>query len=75
MNSFLIVSDNHTKELKIISKNSLYEKNNVYVYEPIDSCETLVEAEKQKQYIETIGIQAFFNEIIQNKNRSVYNDD
>lgn len=74
MNQFLIVSNNHTKELKIMSKNSLYEKNNVYLYEPIDSYATLVEAEKIKQHIQTIGIQAFFDEI-QNRNRSVYNDD
>lgn len=74
MNQFLIVSNNHTKELKIMSKNSLYEKNNVYLYEPIDSYATLVEAEKIKQHIETIGINEFFDEI-QNRNRSVYNDD
>ena len=64
MDLFLIVSDNNTSELKVMKKDSRNDKN-VYTYEPIASCATLEEAESLKKHIEPIGIQSFFNEIIQ----------
>lgn len=64
MDLFLIVSDNNTRELKIMNKDSWNAKN-VYVYEPFASCATFEEAENLKQHIESIGIQSFFNEIVQ----------
>lgn len=64
MDLFLIVSDNNTNELKVMKKDSRNAKN-VYVYEPIASCATFEEAENLKQHIESIGIQSFFNEIVQ----------
>lgn len=64
MDLFLIVSDNNTSELKVMKKDSRNDKN-VYTYEPIASCATLEEAESLKKHIESIGIQSFFNEIIQ----------
>ena len=65
MDLFLIVSDNNTSELKVMKKDSRNDKKNVYTYEPIASCATLEEAESLKKHIESIGIQSFFNEIIQ----------
>lgn len=68
MDLFVIVSDtiNNTSELKIMTKDSLMkDKNNVYKYEPIASCATLEEAESLKKHIESIGIQSFFNEIVE----------
>lgn len=46
-----------------------YQSNteNVYLYEPISDAETLTEAEKLKQYIETIGIQTYFSNIVSQK--------
>ena len=65
MDLFVIVSDtiNNTSELKIMTKDSRKDKNNVYKYEPIASCATLEEAESLKKHIESIGIQSFFKEI------------
>jgi hypothetical protein len=46
-----------------------YQSNsqNVYLYEPISDAETLTEAEKLKLYIETIGIQTYFSNIVSQK--------
>lgn len=67
MDLFVIVSDtiNNTSELKIMTKDSRKDKNNVYQYEPIASCATLEEAESLKKHIESIGIQSFFKEIVE----------
>ncbi|WP_314355077.1 hypothetical protein [uncultured Granulicatella sp.] len=67
MDLFVIVSDtiNNTSELKIMTKDSRKDKNNVYKYEPIASCATLEEAESLKKHIESIGIQSFFKEIVE----------
>ena len=67
MDLFVIVSDtiNNTSELKIMTKDSRKDKNNVYKYEPLASCATLEEAESLKKHIESIGIQSFFKEIVE----------
>ena len=43
-----------------------YQSNNqnVYLYEPIADAETMKEAEKLKQHIESIGIQTYFDTIV-----------
>lgn len=65
MKNFIILSNHNTKKLTVMSKDE-YQSNsqNVYLYEPISDAETLTEAEKLKLYIETIGIQTYFSNIV-----------
>lgn len=68
MKNFIILSNHNTKKLTVMSKDE-YQSNsqNVYLYEHISDAETLTEAEKLKLYIETIGIQTYFSNIVSQK--------
>ena len=68
MKNFIILSNHNTKKLTVMSKDE-YQSNsqNVYLYEPISAAETLTEAEKLKLYIDTIGIQTYFSNIVSQK--------
>ena len=65
MEQFVIVSDNQTNELSIIDKLTRTVVSNVYRYEPIASSDSLDEAKRLKDHIEQIGIQAYFDEVIE----------
>lgn len=64
MEQYVIVSNNDTGELSIQLKQFHCLEDFVFQYEPIESCDTLEEALRLKQYIEAIGVQAYFNEIV-----------
>ena len=64
MEQFVIVSDNQTNELSIIDKITRTVVSNVYRYEPIASSDSLSEANRLKDHIEAIGIQAYFDEVV-----------
>lgn len=64
MEKYVIVSNNDTGELSIQLKQFHCLEDFVFQYEPIESCDTLDEAFRLKQYIESIGIQAYFHEIV-----------
>ena len=64
MEKYVIVSNNDTGELSIQLKQFYTLGDFVFQYEPIESCDTLEEALRLKQYIESIGVQAYFNEIV-----------
>ena len=77
MKQFIILSNlntiNHnTKKLTIMSKEEYQSNNqNVYLYEPIADAETMIEAEKLKQHIESIGIQTYFDTIVSLASKSL----
>ena len=65
MEQFIIVSNNlnnQTTELSIMSKQEYQQK--VYEYEPIAARDTFEEAKQLMLHIQKIGIQAYFNEIV-----------
>ena len=64
MEKYVIVSNNDTGELSIQLKQFHCLEDFVFQYEPIESCDTLEEALRLKQYIESIGVQVYFNEIV-----------
>lgn len=64
MEQYVIVSNNDTGELSIQVKQFHCLEDFVFQYEPIESCDTLDEAFRLKQHIETIGAQAYFHEIV-----------
>ena len=64
MEKYVIVSNNDTGELSIQLKQFYTLEDFVFQYKPIESCDTLEEALRLKQYIESIGVQAYFNEIV-----------
>ena len=64
MEQYVIVSNNDTGELSIQLRQFYKLEDFVFQYEPIESCDTLVEALRLKQHIEAIGVQAYFNEIV-----------
>lgn len=64
MEQFVIVSDNQTNELSITDKLTRTVVSNVYRYEPIASSDSSDEVKRLKDYIETIGIQAYFDEVV-----------
>ena len=64
MEQYVIVSNHDTGELSIQLKQFHCLEDFVFQYEPIESCDTLVEALRLKQYIESIGVQAYFHEIV-----------
>ena len=64
MEKYVIVSNNDTGELSIQLKQFYSLEDFVFQYEPIESCDTLEEALRLKQYIELIGVQAYFCEIV-----------
>lgn len=64
MEQYVIVSNNDTGELSIQLKQFHCLEDFVFQFEPIESCDTLDEAFRLKQYIEAVGMQAYFNEIV-----------
>ena len=64
MEKYIIASNNNTGELSIQLKQFYALEDFVFQYEPIESCDTLEEALRLKQYIESIGVQAYFHEIV-----------
>ena len=64
MDQYVIVSNNDTGELSIQLKQFYKLEDFVFQYEPIESCDTLEEALRLKQHIESIGVQAYFHEIV-----------
>lgn len=64
MEKYVIVSNNDTGELSIQLKQFYKLEDFVFQYEPIESCDTLEEALRLKQYIASIGVQAYFHEIV-----------
>ena len=64
MEQYVIVSNNDTGELSIQLRQFHRLEDFVFQYEPIESCDTSVEALRLKQHIEAIGVQAYFHEIV-----------
>lgn len=64
MEQFVIVSDIQTDKLSIVDKDTRNSVSNVYRYEPIASSDSLDEAKRLKDHIESIGIQAYFAEVV-----------
>lgn len=64
MEKYVIVSNNDTGELSIQLKQFYRLEDFVFQYESIESCDTLEEALRLKQYITSIGVQAYFHEIV-----------
>ena len=64
MEQYVIVSNNDTGELSIQLRRFYKLEDFVFQYEPIESCDTLEEAFRLKQHIESIGVQEYFNEIV-----------
>ena len=64
MEQFVIVSDIQTNKLSIVNKDTRNIVSNVYRYEPIASSDSLDEAKRLKDHIESIGVQAYFNEVV-----------
>lgn len=64
MERFVIVLDTQTNKLSIVDKDTRHIVSNVYRYEPIASSDSLDEAKRLKDYIEAIGIQAYFDEVV-----------
>ena len=65
MEQFIIVSNNlnnQTTELSIMLKQEYQQK--VYEYESIAARDTFEEAKQLMLHIQKIGIQAYFNEIV-----------
>ena len=65
MERFVIVLDTQTNKLSIVDKDTRHIVSNVYRYEPIASSDSLDEAKRLKDHIETIGIQAYFDEVVE----------
>lgn len=67
MKAFVILSNNNTKELSVMS-NKDYHANvqNIYAYEPLTSADTIEKANSLKNYIQSIGIDTYFDNIISN---------
>lgn len=64
MKQFVIVLDMQTDELSIVDKDTRSIISNVYRYEPITSSDSLNDAKRLKDHIESIGIQAYFDEVM-----------
>ena len=52
------------KQIICIQPKSERKEEDVYRYELIESCDTLEEAEKLRDHIQEIGVQAYIREII-----------
>lgn len=65
MEQFVIVLDTQTNKLSIVDKDTRHIVLNVYRYEPIASGDSLDEAKRLKDHIEAIGIQTYFDEVIE----------
>lgn len=64
MEQYVIVSNNDIGELSIQLRQFYKLEDFVFQYEPIESCDTFDEALRLKQHIESIGVQAYFDEIV-----------
>lgn len=64
MERFVIVLDTQTNKLSIVDKDTRHIVSNVYRYELIASIDSLDEAKRLKDHIESIGIQAYFDEVV-----------
>lgn len=64
MEQFVIVLDTQTNKLSIVDKDTRHIVSNVYRYEPIASSDASDEAKRLKDHIESIGIQAYFDEVV-----------
>lgn len=67
MKEFLILSNNNTKELSVMSKNDYHANvQNIYNYEPLSSTDTIEDANLLKDHIQSISVQTYFDNIISN---------
>ena len=64
MKQFVIVLDKQTDKLSIVNKDTRNIVSNVYRYEPIASSDSLDETKRLKDHINSIGIQAYFDEVV-----------
>lgn len=70
MKAFVILSNNHTKELSVMSKKDYHANvQNIYNYEPLTSADTTKDANLLKDHIRSIGVQTYFDGIISNSTR------
>lgn len=67
MKAFVILSNNHTKELSVMSKKDYHANvQNIYAYEPLTSADTMEDANLLKDHIQSIGIETYFDNILSN---------
>ena len=67
MKAFVILSNNKTKELSVMSKKDYHANvQNIYNYEPLSSTDTMEDANLLKDHIQSIGVQTYFDNIISN---------
>ena len=52
------------KRIICILPKSVRQRDYIYKYEPIESCDTLEEAEEIMTHIQEIGVQAYLHEIV-----------
>lgn len=70
MKAFVILSNNHTKELSVMSKKDYHANvQNIYNYEPLTSADTMEDANSLKDHIQSIGVQTYFDNILSNSTR------
>jgi hypothetical protein len=68
MKAFVILSNNKTKELSVMSKKDYHANvQNIYNYEPLSSTDTMEDANLLKDHIQSIGVQTYFDNIISNR--------
>ncbi len=68
MKAFVILSNNHTKELSVMPKKDYHANvQNSYAYEPLTSADTMEDANLLKSHIQSIGVQTYFDNIISNR--------
>lgn len=67
MKAFVILSNNHTKKLSVMSKKDYHANvKNIYAYEPLTSADTLGDVNALKDHIQSIGVETYFDNIISN---------
>ena len=52
------------KEVLCIMPKSIRQRDYIYKYEPLVSCDTFEEAQNLMSHIQSIGIQTYFDEIV-----------
>ena len=65
MDKFVIAHDSTNDTLSIMLKDEY--QSNIYRYEPIESENTLEEAQQLIAHIQKVGIQKYFQEILERK--------
>lgn len=68
MDKFVIVHDSTNDNLSIILKDEY--QSNIYRYEPIESENTFEGAQQLMSHIQKVGIQRYFQEILERKART-----